>query len=415
MKRRDFTQALAALAGGFAMPVGRTVMAAVTEAGSADPAHSARLVVVFMRGAVDGLNVVIPHGDGEYYHARERIAVARPGAEHGAIDLDGYFGLHPALQAVLPLWKEQHLAFVHASGSPDTTRSHFDAQDYMESGTPGRKGTADGWMNRMLAQYPGPHPVTQAVNVGETVPRILAGTQVVASLPVGRAATRPAAIDRPAVRAAFDRMYSGDDALAKAYAEGVAAHAQLAAEMTGTEEEEANNGAPLPNGLADDAARLGRLMRRDASIRAGFVAVGGWDTHANEGAGTGQLANRLRPLGDGLTAFARELGPAFDNTVIVVMSEFGRTFKENGNGGTDHGHGNVIWLLGGPVHGGMYGDWPGLNHQSLYEGRDLAITTDFRDVLAVVLERHLRLGDNALQAIFPGQFARNRKLGGVIA
>jgi uncharacterized protein (DUF1501 family) len=303
---------------------------------------------------------------------------------------------------------------VHAAGSPDASRSHFDAQDFMESGTPGRKGTPDGWMNRLLAADPGVRDTTRALNIGEVVPRILSGSEVVASLPSGRAASRATAIDRPRVRAAFDRVYAGDDPVARAYQDGLAARAQLMAQMAG-EEETADNGAPLPDGLAGDASRLGALMRRNPAIQFAFIGVGGWDTHANEGAGAGQLANRLKPLGQGLSALARELGPALDDTVILVMSEFGRTFRENGNGGTDHGHGNAMWILGGPVHGGrVYADWPGLTRAALYEGRDLAVTIDFRDVIATIAERHLGLDDRQLQAVLPGQFARSPKLHGLI-
>jgi len=414
MQRRAFIGSAGALAGGVALTSITGRAWAIVDSTDSAPASPPRLVVVFLRGAVDGLSVVIPHGDAEYYRARDRVAVARPGRDNGAIDLDGYFGLHPALRAVSPLWQAGHLAFIHAAGSPDPTRSHFDAQDYMESGTPGRKGTPDGWLNRLLAASPAPHSNTQALNLGETVPRILSGAEVVASMPRGRAASRPGAIDRPAVRAAFDRLYAGGDGLSKAYGDGVAAHQQLIADM-GTTDPTADNGAPPPGGLADDGARLGRLMQRDRRIRVAFIPVGGWDTHANQGAGTGALANHLKGLGEGLLALAQELGPAFDDTVVVVMSEFGRTFRENGNGGTDHGHGNVMWAFGGKIHGGVHGDWPGLGAASLYEGRDLAVTTDFRDVLATVLERHLRVPDSTLPGIFPGTFKRSSKLAGLLA
>jgi uncharacterized protein (DUF1501 family) len=164
----------------------------------------------------------------------------------------------------------------------------------------------------------------------------------------------------------------------------------------------ADRGAPLPNGFPDDAARLATLMRNDPKIQMAFVALGGWDTHAGQGAGTGQLANRLAPLGQGLAVLAQRLGPLFDDTTVLVMSEFGRTARENGNGGTDHGHGNVMWVLGGQVNGGkVYGDWPGVGDAALNEGRDLAVTTDFRSVLAQVAERHLRLSDRQLAAVFP--------------
>jgi uncharacterized protein (DUF1501 family) len=363
-----------------------------------------RVVVVFLRGAVDGLNVVVPHGDPAYYQARPTIAVAQPGSPNGAIDLTGYFGLHPAMHALHPYWNSGQLAFVHAAGSPDASRSHFEAQDYMETGTPGQHTVRDGWLNRMLGTLPrtdSPSPV-RALTVGEALPRILTGPQVVANMPAGRSAGQRTALDQPAVNRAFGALYAEDPVLGKAYRDGLAARKTLMAEMT-EEQRVADNGAPLPNGLSVDTARLGRLMRGDPRIRLSFLAVGGWDTHINQGSGTGQLANRLSPLSEGLATLAAELGPAFNDTVIVVISEFGRTFRENGNGGTDHGHGNAIWLLGGNVRGRqIYGDWPGLTPATLNEGRDLAVTTDFRTVLAVLAQQHMRVNDAALQQLFPG-------------
>lgn len=377
---------------------------------AASDAPRPRLVVVFLRGAVDGLSVVAPHADPAYPQARPSIALGRPGTEGGALDLGGPWGLHPALAPLLPLWQSQRLAFVHAAGSPDATRSHFDAQDFMESGTPGRKSTADGWMNRLLGVLPAPPgdlpSPTRALSVGAVLPRIYAGPHRVANIASGAAATRPLALDRPRVAQAFDALYRGDDALSRSYQEAQLARREVMASMTPSVEAEmlaANNGAPLPDGFPGDAARLATLMRNDPRVQLAFMAVGGWDTHANQGAATGQLANRLAPLGQGLATLAQRLGPVLDQTVIVVMSEFGRTVRQNGNGGTDHGHGNVLWLLGGPVAGGkVHGDWPGLDDGALYEGRDLAITTDFRQVLAGIAEKHLRLPDARLATLFPG-------------
>ncbi|MFJ2987367.1 DUF1501 domain-containing protein [Collimonas sp. NPDC087041] len=368
-----------------------------------------RMIVVFLRGAVDGLNVVVPHGDHNYYKARPTIAVAKPGMQNGAIDLTGYFGLHPALQPLQPFWDDGRLAFVHASGSPDMSRSHFEAQDYMETGTPGEHNTRDGWMNRMLGVMPVSQSPMEALTLGEAVPRILTGRAVVANMPTGRDATRPTLIDKPEISQAYAALYAQDAALGKSYSDGIAARKELLADANSSEQKMANNGAPLPNGLSIDTARLGRLMRSNPDIRLGFIAVGGWDTHANQGNGTGQLAGRLRPLADGLATLARELGPAFNDTVIVVMSEFGRTFRENGNGGTDHGHGNAMWLLGGNVRGrSIYGQWPGIDDKSLNENRDLAVTTDFRSVLATLAEKHMRIGDPAMQKLFPQYGAGNQ-------
>ncbi|MGV7207716.1 DUF1501 domain-containing protein [Oxalobacteraceae bacterium A2-2] len=407
MQRRDFLNALAAGAG-LATPLGRSAWAATADDGQAASGTRRKLVVVMLRGAVDGLNVVAPLGDPNYARLRPRIALAAPGCDGGAWDLDGYFALHPALSPLLPLWREHKLAFVHASGSPDGTRSHFDAQDYMESATPGRKNTPDGWLNRVVTALPGASGPTRAVSIGPVMPRILAGQAPATNIANGAAGTRASILDKPAVGGAFDRLYQDNTRFGKAYQVGKDTHrevmdAAMAPSMMDSEQQAANGGAPLPNGFPDDAARLATLMRNDPRIQLAFVALGGWDTHANQGAGSGQLAGRLAPLGQGLAVLARRLGPMFDDTTIVVMSEFGRTARENGNGGTDHGHGNAMWLLGGDVAGGkVYGDWQGVGDAQLHEGRDLPVTTDFRSVLAQVAERHLRLGDGALERIFPG-------------
>lgn len=404
MQRRHLLRQALQLSAGWS--VGRAAWATEAAEGAPPP----RLVVIFLRGAVDGLSVVVPHADPAYQRARPDIALGSPGTEGGALSLGGPWGLHPALAPLLPLWQSQRLAFVQAAGSPDATRSHFDAQDFMESGTPGRKSTTDGWMNRLLGVLPAPGDdapaPTRAVSIGTVLPRIYAGSQAVANIASGAAATRPLPLDRPRVAQAFDALYQGDDVLSRTYQEAQQARREVMASIAPSVEIEmqaANNGAPLPDGFPGDAARLATLMRNDPRVQLAFMALGGWDTHANQGAATGQLANRLAPLGQGLATLADRLGPALEQTVIVVMSEFGRTVRQNGNGGTDHGHGNVLWLLGGPVAGGrVHGDWPGLDDAALHEGRDLAITTDFRQVLADVAEKHLRLPDARLGQVFPG-------------
>lgn len=361
-----------------------------------------RLLVVLLRGAVDGLNVVVPHGEEAYYTARPTIAIAKPGAEDGALALDEHFGLHPALAGLMPLWEAKQLAFVHAAGSPDPTRSHFDAQLFIENGAPGRRAIADGWMNRLLSAMPGlVRDPTEAVAVGPVLPQILKGRMQVANLPLGPAAATPLAIDKPEVASAFDRLYAGKDAIGQAYRQGRAARAELIAGLP-TPPEPADGGAPAPNGFLAIAARLAGLMVRDRKIRLAVVSLGGWDTHVRQGNHTGQLADRLRPLGNGLAMFAKSLGQDWQDTAVVVLSEFGRTVHENGDGGTDHGHGNAIWVMGGAVKGGrIYGEWPGLAPAALYEGRDLPVTTDFRAVLAPVVAHHLRIPDRGLAAIFP--------------
>lgn len=397
MKRRDFLAS--AIAGASVLPFGRFAWAA----GAPDGAPTKhKMIVVMLRGAVDGLSVVAPYGDANYYRLRPNIAVPRPGQENGAFDLDGYFGLNPTLSSLQPLWTGGKLAFVHASGSPDATRSHFDAQDYLESGTPGRKATPDGWMNRMLGSLPGPVTPTRAVAIGPLMPRILSGHADAANIASGAAGSRATALDRTQVGDAFDKLYGGNDKYSKAYQQSQQTHQEVMISLDDQEMQAANGGAPLPNGFPDDAERLAKLMRKDPNIQMAFLAVGGWDTHANQGTVKGQLANRLNPLGLGLSNLATQLGPMFDDTVIVVMSEFGRTARQNGNNGTDHGHGNVMWVMGGPVNGGkVYADWQGMGDSQLHEGRDLPVTTDFRQVLAQVGERHLRLPDARLQQVFP--------------
>ncbi len=294
--------------------------------------HQQRLIVIFLRGAVDGLNVVVPYLETAYYQLRPKIAIPQPGKEGGVLDLDGRFGLHPALAPLIPLWKQGSLAFVHASGSPDPTRSHFDAQFYMESGIPGTKRNEDGWMNRLLGVISKQTPI-QALTVGETTPQILYGRMPVANIASGKNASARLSVDRPQIAAAFDKLYPGHDALGQTYREGRIARQAL---MSDLEEEMkmANNGAPLPELFASDAQRLAQLMVTDPRIQLGFIALGGWDTHVNQGSSKGQLARNLERLGQGLTALTTGLGSVYDNTVIVVMSEFGRTVQENGNGGT---------------------------------------------------------------------------------
>lgn len=354
-----------------------------------------RLIVVFLRGAVDGLSVVAPYGDPAYAPARPGIALAPPGRKNGLLDLDGFFGLHPALAPLLPLWRDKALAFVHACGSPDPSRSHFDAQALMESGAVGHV-LRDGWMNRLLAAMP---QDPGGLAVGPTLPLILQGRAKAGNLDLnpGRIA---GARDRPGAKDMFDRLYAGSP-LGQAYAEGQATQAELQAGMA-EEMTLANGGAPGPKHLAEDAARLAWLLRADPRIQLVFLPLGGWDTHVHQGNATGQLAQHLAQLGEGLAALAAGLGPELSRTVIVVLSEFGRTVRENGNGGTDHGHGNVLWLLGGPVAGGkVHGPWPGLDTGQLYEGRDLQVRTDYRQVLAAVLVKHLGMPAKTLGDIFP--------------
>lgn len=389
---------------------GETGLGPAGAAGTAG-SHDRRLIVIMLRGAVDGLSVVAPYLETNYHRLRPTIGLPRPGETDGLIDLDGRFGLHPALAMLKPLWDQGTLGFVHAAGSPDATRSHFDAQDYLESGTPGRKTTPTGWMNRLLAMLNPGAPLLRAVNVGPVMPRIYAGPGQIAHLASGDAALRATALDRAPVHDAFAALYTDDDALSRAFREAGQTRREIMASLTGSDAQ-ADNGAVSLRGFAQDAQRLGSLMQRDARVQLGFIAVGGWDTHVNQGSAQGSLAQKLGQLGDGLQALNRGLGQRQRDTLVVVLSEFGRTVRQNGNGGTDHGHGNVIWLMGGAAHGGrVHGEWPGLEDRALHDGRDLAITSDFRSVLSEIAAQHLRLNDRQLADLFPDAPATLSRLG----
>ena len=401
MQRRHFLQTSAA--------IGAWSFASIQ---AAPELAQRKLVVILLRGAVDGLSVVAPYGDRNYAASRPNLALAPPGAEDGLLKLDSLFGLHPALARLKPYWDQGSLGFVHASGSPDPTRSHFDAQDYLESGTPGRKSTPDGWMNRLLGVMPGQAAPTRAVNMGATPPRIFSGPASVASLGLGPKAMDSKAIDDPAMQAALAKLYAGDDALGRSYRDATEGRGEMRKSMQtgmaggmaggGKVDPTADAGAPSARSFAADAGRLGALIRNDPHTQLAFTSVGGWDTHVNQGAAKGQLANRLASLGEGIDALAKGLGDALADTVIVVLSEFGRTVRQNGTNGTDHGRGNVIWLLGGPVAGGqMLGEWPGLDTAALTDGRDLAVVSDFRQVLRPILQRHLGVNDEGLAKVFP--------------
>lgn len=374
-----------------------------------DDYSNKKLIVILLRGAVDGLNVVVPYGDRGYYSLRPTIAVQTPGSDLGVINLDSYFGLHPSLQPMMPLWESKSLAFVHASGSPDPSRSHFDAQDYMESGIPGNKTISTGWLNRLIQELPVEQSSLQAVSLGPVLPKICSGPATVATISK-EVKTNKSILDRPAVSSVFQELYSNkNDELGKAFAEGVSAHKEinqaLAKEDNVSLDQEqmiANKGAPLPQNYPQFGRQLAQLFRKSPSLQVAFLDFGGWDTHVNQGAGKGQLANHLTPLALGLADLATGLGNLYKDTTIVVMSEFGRTAKENGNGGTDHGHGNAMWLLGGNIPGGkVYGRWAGLAMRSLHESRDLPTTTDFRSVLSVMLHEHMSVSATSLTKVFP--------------
>jgi len=388
LTRRFFLRSSAlALAGFGAAPA--WIVRASAQAGS----RRKILIAIFQRGAADGLNIVAPFFEKAYYDLRPSIAVQQPGKTNGGIDLDGRFALHPSLQPLKPLWDSGQLAVIHAAGSPDPSRSHFDAQDYMESGTPGRTSEG-GWLNRALPPAgPGASPV-RAIAMGAQLPRTLRGNQ---------AAVAVNNLDQFQVRnqnaaSILESMYATTPD-AKLMSSGKETFE--AVKMIDT----INKSPYTPaNGAQYQAAEFGRglqqiarLIKADVGVEAAFAEIGGWDHHTNEAP---QLTQLLQQFGNSLSAFAKDMGDRMEDIVLVTMSEFGRTAKEDGNGGTDHGHGNVMMVLGGPVNGGkVYGRWPGLEPEQLYEKRDLAVTTDFRDVLGELVVHHL--GQKADSA-FPG-------------
>ena len=390
-----------ALAGTTALPafLTRAVMAATTEAS----AQGKKLVVIFQRGAADGLNIVVPWREPNYYAMRPTIAIS----ENQVLDLDGFFGLHPAMASLQPLFQQRHLAIVHATGSPDGTRSHFDAQDFMESGTPGIKSTRDGWLNRALQaedlRRRQEHTAFRAVALGSDVPRTLEGKipslaiSNVQDFAVGGRGPKPA----PAA-AAFESMYDGSSDRILHAAGDSSFEAIKMLRATDPAHYAPSPDANYPDSpFAKNMKQIAQLLKANLGVEAAFTDIGGWDTHQNQGSVEGQLANRLRDFSDSIAAFWRDMGPDSENVTLVTMSEFGRTAHQNGTGGTDHGHANAMFILGGQVKGGkVYGKWPGLADHQLNEGRDLTITTDYRQVLGEVVSK--TIGATNLELTFPG-------------
>ena len=390
-----------ALAGTTALPafLTRAVMAATSEA----TAQGKKLVVIFQRGAADGLNIVVPWREPNYYAMRPTIAIP----QNQVLDLDGFFGLHPAMASLQPLYNQGHLAIIPATGSPDGTRSHFDAQDFMESGTPGIKSTRDGWLNRALQaedfRRRQEHTAFRAVALGPDVPRTLEGKvsalaiSNVQDFAVGGRGPKPA----PAATA-FEAMYdqSSDSLLHNAGDRSFEAIKMLRATDPAHYAPDPSAGYP-DSPFAKNMKQIAQLLKANLGVEAAFTDIGGWDTHQNQGSTEGQLANRLRDFSDSIAAFWRDMGTQAENITLVTMSEFGRTAHQNGTGGTDHGHANTMFVLGGQVKGGkVYGKWPGLADHQLNDGRDLAITTDYRQVLGEVVSK--TIGATNLDVTFPG-------------
>ena len=414
LNRRAFMKAMMkdgamALVGASAIPsfLTRSVLAQATTA----QAQGKKLVVIFQRGAADGLNIVVPHREKTYYELRPTIAIP----QDQVIDLDGFFGLHPSLQPLKPLWDQGHLAAVHACGSPDPTRSHFDAQDFMESGTPGFKATPDGWLNRALAaeDLARPRPASspfRAVALGTQLPLTLEGK--VPAVAIGNVkdfnvgGQNPAAVP---ISNSFESMYEQS---VNAVLHGTATETFEAVKMLKAADPDKYIPAPgahYPNGQFGNSLRqVAQLLKANLGVEAAFADIGGWDTHQNQGSVNGQLSNRLKEFSESIAAFWTDMGDDAENITLVSMSEFGRTVHQNGTGGTDHGHANVMFVLGGRVAGGkVYGKWPGMDKSQLYEERDLAITTDFRQVLGEAAFKTLR--SRNLEVVFPGAHLQNNR------
>lgn len=428
LSRRDVLQGLA-LSASFATALAPRVWAQAAPQGNGSTKTS-RLVVVFLRGAYDGLSVFVPYADADYYALRPNVAIAAPnGTAQTSLKLDNSFALHPSLAALLPLWQQGVLSFVPAAGLPAPNRSHFDAQFQMEIAQPGKSNAASGWLNRLAALHQSSASAALAMGVGEANPAILAGDAPVKFIARGQAAERTGVLASTSTRQALLDLYAGSDQVSTAFRKGSNSRMQSAQELTdekssGGERRRidtaldrdgtpanpqaqsaqmlaASNGATDPVGLQLDAQHLGTLMRNDRNLQIGFLSAGGWDTHANQGNAAGQLANNLANLARGIAQLRQDFNESGD--VIMVMSEFGRTSAENGTRGTDHGFGNALWLIGNRVNGGKWhGQWTGLARGNLNEARDLPAHHDYRAVLAQVFKRNFSMNDAGLATLLPG-------------
>lgn len=383
-------------------------------------AQGKRLVVIFQRGAADGLNIVVPYAEKNYYAMRPTIAIP----QNQVIDLDGFFGLHPSLAAFEPLYRQGNLAIVPAAGSPDMTRSHFDAQDYMESGTPGNKGTVDGWLNRALqsedlcgdAHHRMEHTAFRAIALGSQMPRTLAGK--IEAIAIGNVLDFNVGGRGPApvpAGNAFQSMYDeSSDSLLHTAGESTFEAVKMLRSTDPAHYAPATGAVYPSTPFGNGMKQIAQLMKANLGVETAFTDIGGWDTHHNQGSVNGDLANRLKDFSEGISAFWRDMGDEAEKITLVTMSEFGRTAEQNGTGGTDHGHANVMFVLGGSVKGGkIYGKWPGLAKEQLNENRDLAVTIDFRQVLAEAIDG--TMGKTNLDFTFPDAHLRRDNFLGLIA
>ena len=400
LTRRYFLKSSGVALAGFASVPSFLVRTALAQTNAGLGIDHPIIIAIFQRGAADGISMVVPFGDKYYATARRQIAIPEPSrsGDERAIDLDGFFALHPSLDSLKPIYDSGQLAIVHAVGSPDSTRSHFDAQDYMESGAPGNKSVSDGWLNRYLQAAPAKEATPfRAVALSPTMPRSLAGpASSVAMQRVVDFGIRGGAAT-PQIEEMFAELYKDTFDAVKMLRTATSRQYTPA------------SGVQYPNSAFGQALlQIAQLVKSKVGLQVAFADVGGWDTHANQGSVRGQLGNRLQDFGDGIAALYRDLGDRMRNIVILTMTEFGRAVSENGSGGTDHGHASCLFVAGGAVKGGkVYGQWPGLAPEQLYERRDLALTTDFRTVFSEILASHM--GAKDISKIFPG-FENNSAL-----
>jgi uncharacterized protein (DUF1501 family) len=391
MNRRYFVKSGGIAIASFAVAPSFLVRSVLAQNASSKGKDRPIVIAIFQRGAADGISMVVPYGDPHYRSVRPQIGIESP------LDLDGFFGLHPSLEGLKALYDAKHLAIVQAVGSPDNTRSHFDAQDYMESGAPGNKSVADGWMNRYMQAKPDPSATPfRAVAFSANMPRSMMGTApAVAMTRIADFGVRAGAAS-DSIASAFEAMY-GTDTTGKETFEAV-----NMLKKANPLQYTPDNGATYPTSpFGQSLLQISQLIKADVGLEVAFTDINGWDTHANQGNDRGQLSNRLKEFGDGLAALYRDLGDHMRNVVVITMTEFGRAIRQNGSGGTDHGHASCLFAFGGPVKGGkVYGKWPGLAPDKLYEGRDLALTTDFRDVFSEILTNHM--GTTNVGRVFPG-------------
>ena len=406
MQRREFLN-LATLAAGGALFASRLALAST-------PAGPSRFVLVIMRGALDGLAAAPPYGDADYSALRREFALRAPGSAGGALPLNGFFGLHPSLGFMQQCYAARELIVLHALASPYRERSHFDGQDVLENGSPHPHALQSGWLNRALAALPGPARREAGVALGQNVPLVMRGSAAVTSW----SPSKLTALDEDTLARIAD-LYATDKLLALRLADALAADAMAAEEsadnMAGsTAAADAAASGKLTRPARPDGARYAELVRAAAGFlrqengpRVAVFDTSGWDTHANEGGAEGQLATRLAALDKGLATLKQELGAAWSDTAVLLVTEFGRTAAINGTRGTDHGTATVAFLAGGAVAGGrVIAEWPGLSARALYQGRDLAPTLDLRSVLKGVLAEHLAVPDRALeQSVFPDSAA----------